>query len=261
MGLFKQPPRKYAWNERGGCLRGTPVSKNRFEQILKYIHFQDRGISPPQNRPWWTKLEFVLSDLRIKCQKYWIPGPFLTVDEIMIHFEGRSTQKVSIPGKPIPCGFKLFGLSDGGYLFNWEATRPGENEGAILDGSKYSVTIPGIIKKTFLSATQAVVVRLAKSLLRLAEEGQSFHLYLDNLFVSWKLCYYLLQRGIAVTGTVRKGAAGFPPRLLALKAVNTALKWGSIQASILIGNVLAFVWQDNNLVMGIFISLLLLRLY
>ena len=31
IGLFGQPPRKYAWNSRNGYLRDTPLSKNRFE--------------------------------------------------------------------------------------------------------------------------------------------------------------------------------------------------------------------------------------
>jgi hypothetical protein len=33
----------------------------------------------------------------------------------------------------------------------------------------------------------------------------------------------LKERGIAVTGTVRKGASGYPPRLLQLKKVNRGL--------------------------------------
>jgi hypothetical protein len=89
IGLFKQPPRKYLWKERGGCLYGTPISKNRFEQIVKNLHYTDRGPSPITGQPWWIKLDYVLSNLRQKCQKYWIPGLCLTVDEMMLRFEGR----------------------------------------------------------------------------------------------------------------------------------------------------------------------------
>ena len=69
----------------------------------------------------------------------------------MLAFEGRITQKISILGKPIDTGFKLFGLSDGGYLYTWEATRSGLNEGAILDGHKFSITILDITIQTFLT--------------------------------------------------------------------------------------------------------------
>lgn len=197
------------------------------------------------------KLEYVLSNLRQKCQKYWIPGSRLTVDEIILRYKGRTTQKIQIPGKPIDCGFKLFGLSCGGYIYTWEATKPGLNEGFSLDRNKYSVTIPNTDIKTFLTPTQATVIRLANSLAGLQIQGHRFYLYLDNLFVSWKLYYYFSLRDIAVTGTVRKGAAGYPPRLLVLKNASTALAWGAIQATVLVGNVAAFLWQDNNLVMGI----------
>jgi hypothetical protein len=45
----------------------------------------------------------------------------------------------------------------------------------------------------------------------------------------------LKERGIAVIGTVRKGASGYPPRLLQLKKINRGLIWGELQASIIGG--------------------------
>ena len=94
-----------------------------------------------------------------------------------------------------------------------------------------------------------MVIRLVSRLYPMISENHSFHLYLDNLFVSWKLCYFLKLKGIAVTGTVRKGAVGYPPRLSALKAINIALKWGAIQADIVHG-VLCWLWQDHGAVQG-----------
>jgi hypothetical protein len=46
------------------------------------------------------------------------------VDEIIISFDGRSIQKITIPTKPIPINLKLQGLGDKGYIYSWEATRP-----------------------------------------------------------------------------------------------------------------------------------------
>ena len=92
-----------------------------------------------------------------------------------------------------------------------------------------------------------MVARLVKSL----PKGHQFHLYLDNLFVCWRLSQYLKLRDIALTGTCRKGACGYPPRLLALKGVPTSLNWGALQGSIVKG-IFAWLWQDNNLVMGMF---------
>jgi hypothetical protein len=68
-----------------------------------------------------------------------------------------------------------------------------------------------------------VVIRLIQYLSIYIEKGHSFHLFLDNLFVYWKSAIALKERGIAVTETVRKGASGYPPRLLQLKKINKGL--------------------------------------
>jgi Transposase IS4 len=167
----------------------------------------------------------------------------------MLKFEGRSTQKITIPGKPIPTGFKLFALGDSGYIYNWECTRPGLTEGALTEKKQISINIPNSTISTFLNPTQSVVIRLIKCLSIYIEKGLSFHLFLDNLFVCWKSATALKERGIAVTGTVRKGASGYPPRLLQLKKVNRGLVWGELQASIIEG-VCCWLWQDLNAVMG-----------
>ena len=152
----------------------------------------------------------------------------------MIKFEGRSSQIICIPAKPIPVGLKLEALADRGYIINWEASRPGRSEGG---SEKISVSLPKEIDTEFskdisLTNTQAIVARLAITLTPYLSSGRRFHFYLDNLFVCWRLCSYLRTQGIAVTGTCRKGACGIPPRLLALKAALIGLKWGALQVSI-----------------------------
>jgi hypothetical protein len=71
-----------------------------------------------------------------------------------------------------------------------------------------------------------VVIRLIQCLSIYIEKGHSFYLFLDNLFVCWKSAIALKERGITVTGTIRKGVSGYPPRLLQLKKVNRGLMWG-----------------------------------
>ncbi len=97
-----------------------------------------------------------------------------------------------------------------------------------------------------------MVIRLANSLSKFVKDGLFFHFYLDNLFIYWKSAQALKERGITVTGTVRKGATGYPPRLLQLKKMNRALEWGALQASVIEG-VACWLWQDANAVMGTFI--------
>jgi hypothetical protein len=68
-----------------------------------------------------------------------------------------------------------------------------------------------------------VVIRLIQCLSIYIEKGLSFYLFLNNLFVCWKSATALKERRIAVIRTVRKGASGYPPRLLQLKKVNRGL--------------------------------------
>jgi hypothetical protein len=50
---------------------------------------------------------------------------------------------------------------------------------------------------TSLTATWSMVAKLVESLLK----ERQFHLYLDNLFIYWRLCQYLKLRDITLTGT------------------------------------------------------------
>jgi hypothetical protein len=68
-----------------------------------------------------------------------------------------------------------------------------------------------------------VVIRLIQCLFIYIKKGHLFYLFLDNLFVCWKSAVALKEREIALTGTVRKGALGYPPRLLQLKKINRGL--------------------------------------
>ncbi len=251
LGLFNQPIHKYHYSSGiGGCLSGVPISKNRREDILKMLHFKDRGEGPHTKKPYWDKYGKILPYLREKCQFYWETGDRITVDEVMIRFEGRSSGITTIPGKPVPTGFKIFALAEDGYIINFEFTAPGTLEGE--ETEDILARVVEVIEKgisTKLSNTQAVVERLISILYRFIAPGYSYHLYLDNLFVSWKLAYLFKTKGIAITGTCRKGACGYPPRLSGFKTINCALKWGALQAEVVYG-VLCFLWQDNNAVQG-----------
>ena len=86
---------------------------------MSFLHFKDRELNPFSiESNWWDKLDPIMSILRQKSAFYWIPSTNVSVDEIMIKFEGRTLQKVTIPDKPILTGFKLFTLGDSGYIYN-----------------------------------------------------------------------------------------------------------------------------------------------
>jgi hypothetical protein len=55
---------------------------------LSNFHFKDRGFNSEKGN-WWDKLEPIFSILRQKYSFYWNPSTNLTVDEIILKFEGR----------------------------------------------------------------------------------------------------------------------------------------------------------------------------
>jgi hypothetical protein len=69
----------------------------------------------------------------------------------MLKFEGRTTQKITIPGKPISTGFKIFALGDSGYTYNWKCTRPGLAEGVLTKKKRISVSISNSTGFTLLN--------------------------------------------------------------------------------------------------------------
>ena len=147
----------------------------------------------------------------------------------MVRFKGRSHGITTIPGKPIPTRFKYFILADEGYIINFKYTAPGLLEGEFnedINSRVISILEKGILTK--LLNTQAIIKRLVSILYSRVTKSYGYHLYLDNLFVSWKLYYLLKSKGIIVTKTYRKGAYGYPPRLSSFKIINSALKWGSL---------------------------------
>ena len=125
----------------------------------------------------------ISSILRQKCSFYWLPSTNLTIDEVMFKFEGRTTQKITISGKPISIEFKIFALGDSDYIYNWECTRPDLAE-VLKDAKKRtSVSISNFDVSVYLNPTQSVVICLIKCLDIYIQKGLSFHLFLDNLFV------------------------------------------------------------------------------
>ncbi len=55
----------------------------------------------------------------------------------MLKFEGRTIEKITIPGKSIPTGFKIFALGDSGYIYNWEYTKPSLVEGILTEKTNF----------------------------------------------------------------------------------------------------------------------------
>lgn len=176
----------------------------------------------------------------------WVPQTKIAVDECMVRFSGRSNATTTIPGKPIPTGFKIWVAADHGFFMVWCFHRPGRNNGPL--GVLVPKELGGKTTGKTGNKTQAVVAHLISQLPK-----ATYHLFLDNLFVSRTFLEYMRKLGHGVTGTCRPNS-GIHKQLVELKAKDkgkTEMEWGTVisipSESCLVAQV---GWKDNAFVLA-----------
>jgi hypothetical protein len=137
-----------------------------------------------------------------------------------------------MPKKPIKQGYKIYGLTDHGYIYNWT----------------WSSQEKGLQKMTLhptLTNTGSLVRNLALSLPR-----RYLTIYLDNYFTSVPLFSELRACKFSAVGTTRPHKL-FPPELSAIKnRFAIKLEWNTLLAAV-VQDVLCLAWQDNSIVLAL----------
>jgi hypothetical protein len=119
-----------------------------------------------------------------------------------------------MPNKPIKQGYKIFGIGDHGYIFNWI-------------WSSREKGLQNIVLHPKLMNTGCLVQSLILSLPR-----QYLTIYLDNYFMSIPLFTKLRACNFSAVGTTRLYTE-FPKGLKELKAqFSTKLKWNTLLATV-----------------------------
>ena len=128
MGINKLPEIRDYWSTNKH-LHYAPIadriSRDRFEEITRYLHFVDNDILPARGEEGFSllqKVEPVISHLKAKFKSVYYPHCQCSIDEAMIPFKGRSSMKQYLPLKPV----KRVGY---GRLFEQLSTATGEREG------------------------------------------------------------------------------------------------------------------------------------
>lgn len=190
-----------------------------------------------------------MTHIRQVSRELWIPGRDVAVDEAMSRFEGRSYDIVTIPGKPIPEGYKIWVLAQQGYFLDWVFHRKGIIKNPIAKGGPrgpWKVTQP---RELGDNNSSAVVAHLMASL---PNQGKGFLVYLDNLFTNVKLLRYGRERGWGATGTCT-AKSGILKRFCDMKKEDTrkdAIPWGTLHAEPTEDEKInMFAWKDNALVL------------
>jgi hypothetical protein len=136
-----------------------------------------------------------------------------------------------MPSKPIPQGYKIYGIADHGYIMNWiwSSREKGLAEVVLLP----KLTNTGCLVRT-------LVLSLPRPYLAI---------YMDNFFTSVPLFTELRACNFGAIGTTRQHKE-FPQGLVEIKnRFSTKLDWNTLLAKP-VDDVLCLAWQDNNIVLA-----------
>lgn len=123
MSYIKYPRIRQYWSSDGGLrmtLIADAMSLNRFEEIRRYLHFVDASKSDDNNNKLF-RIKFVLDHLHKVYHEALDPEEYMSIDEMMIPFKGRSSLKNYLPKKPKRWGYKVWARAGTtGYLYCFE---------------------------------------------------------------------------------------------------------------------------------------------
>jgi hypothetical protein len=242
MGIHQEPQISQYWNIDLNLGPIHTVSLHlpfyRFEQLKRFLHISNpntdkqNGFDLPNNEIWWYKLEPLASSLQSSFQRYYSPSSEVSIDELIVRFFGRSLHTYKMPNKPIKQGYKIYGIADHGYIYNflWSSKEKGLQD---------IVLLPNLTK------TGCLVRSLVKSLPR-----EKLTIYMDNYFTSVPLFEELRDLNYGAVGTTRPHTK-FPDGLVTLKEkYSTKLEWNTLLAKV-VDRTLCLAWQDNNIVLAL----------
>jgi Transposase IS4 len=194
-GVKELPEIDMYWETRlglgEGLIRNSIISRDRFYEISKILHIdEDPGDSTPTK-----KVNLLFNHLMKRFGESFGPGAQLSLDEAMIHFEGRSLLRVNLPSKPIPEGIKVYCICDAktGYLLH----------STICVGNSTLIEIAEELVKNF--------------------QNQGRILYLDNYYSSFPLFDKMKDMGVYCLGTFRRDR--IPTNLRVIWSYEQMNKW------------------------------------
>ena len=200
MGINSLPTLHMYWEKDSWhhCdLIADRISRHRYKEISRYLHFADNNILSPRGSSHYDclgKVRPLLDHLSSKFLALHNPGKNLSVDEAMIKFQGRSTLKQYMPMKPVKRGIKVWVIADRNRYFS---------QLQVYTGKKKSVEH---------TLGEHVVKELTKNF-----TGCWHYVFFDSFFTSRQLLCDFESQKIYGCGTARKDRRGFPAELKNIK--------------------------------------------
>ena len=219
MGLIPCPSIFEYWSTNAlykTDLVSSIMSRNRFQILLRFIHFPDSSNDDRVERS--RKFISILTMLQTKFCEAYKPGTKMTLDETMIPFRGRLSFLQYLPCKSHKYGIKMFRLCNtDGYTFRMQVYT-----GKAVGKSR--------------NLPSDIVMKLAEPYL---DEGRA--LATDNYFTSVDLARELLLRRTNLIGTLRKNRKHLPPCV-----VNARLCRDEIIGKVSEDGIVVGKWRDKR---------------
>ncbi|KRZ52480.1 PiggyBac transposable element-derived protein 2, partial [Trichinella nativa] len=173
MGLVPKPRYSMYWSTELRCdAIADAMSRNRFREVLRYLHFNDNS-------------EAVLDRESPRYDRLASANDACSIDEEIIPYKGRNKLKQYIPKKPKKWGFKV-------------NARTGVS-GLLYDFCFYEGKLPRV-KKPSGCLSFDVVMKLCETV----PKHRNFKIFFDNYFTHLDLQLRLLKKGIHTIGTIRR---------------------------------------------------------
>lgn len=202
------------------------MSRNRFEAILSFLHFNDNSEQGLRGTPDYDrlfKIRPLINILQPKFSALYRPKKELSVDELTIAFKGRSALKQYNKSKPDKWGYKGFAVSEA-------------STGYLLDISLY------VGKSNEDDSGMTSSHRVVRDLVSIYA-GKGHEVYIDSYYSGVPLAVDLSNQGIGVCGTVNPNRVGLPSEL---KPSNLPLRKGDDPVFARNGKLLVCAWHDTK---------------
>lgn len=229
MGYHQLPSLQSYWNtsrDLNVSLVSESMSRNRFQEILSYLHVNDNSLLSKENKDKIYKIRPLLEILNNQFRLLYYGTRQLSVDESIVKFKGRSVLKQYNPMKPVKRGYKLWCLSDQyGFIKKLDIYQ-GKNEAIEAKYKEYTLG-------------ERVVLHLTEE-----EWGKKKFIYFDNYYTTLNLLEVLHGHDVFACGTIRNNRKGLPKNIKSDKM----LKRGEADIMISNTNITYCKWKDSRVV-------------
>lgn len=176
---------------------GLVMNIKRFKTLIRCFRFDDRNTREERKKiDRLAPVRDIFTKFVQNCQKSYIPGENLTIDEMLPGFRGNCPFRQYIPSKPNKYGIKCFALTDAKlyYTYNIEIYAGKQPEGPFFVSNKPSDVVKRMVEPIY---------------------GSGRNITADNWFSDMDLVDYLKGKKISYVGTVRKNKRQLPTEFVA----------------------------------------------